>query len=219
MSGDNKNNDTRTFEWYLSNPEINWGVGIALVKDLEHRFIAANEVFTHYSGFRARELVGLKDADMPWAESQGIYVQHEKDILAGDNYTVIEPLDGIDKINLFTKKVIIYDQAGLPMGTIASAIKFSGIIEYGNLAGQSVQLKNSGYPGYSLTKTETRVLYFILKGFRRMQVVERAKITSSAYDAHVRNIKLKLNVNNGNELIDLCYRKGFHELIPYFALI
>lgn len=207
------------FEWFCDHPVIFWNSGIMLVKDLEHRFIASNTIFSDFSGFSPKNIVGLSDEDMPWANSKDIYIGHENDIISGLDYSVIEPLDGIVKANLITKKSLIYNKRGLPSGTIANAVVFNGVIEYGNLAGTAVKMKVSDFSGYNLTASETKVLYFILKGFSRSKVAELALVSTSSYDFHVRNIKEKFGASTIDDVVFTCYKLGFHELIPYQAII
>lgn len=39
------------------------------------------------------------DSEISWAESKSIYIKHEKDVIAGQEYDVIEPLQGVVKTN------------------------------------------------------------------------------------------------------------------------
>ena len=207
------------FEWFCDNPVIGWDAGLMLVKNLNHQFVASNSTFTNYSGYHPKEIVGLSDNDMPWAEHKSIYIGHEKDIISGLDYSVIEPLSGLIKANLLTKKKVIYSKDGSPAGIIATAIVFNGFVEYGNLAGSAVKMKVSDYSGYYLTAHESKLLYFLLKGFSRKKVSELAGVSTSSYDFHVRNIKLKFNVETMDELVFICYEKGFHDFIPYQAVM
>jgi hypothetical protein len=141
-----------------------------LVKNLNHQFVASNAVFSSYSGYKPTEIIGLGDEDMPWANNKEIYINHEKDIISGLDYSVIEPLNGVIKANLLTKKKVIFSKKGIPSGIIATAIVFNGLVEYGNLAGSAVKMKVSDYSGYFLTACESKILYFLLKGFSRKKV-------------------------------------------------
>ncbi|WP_145567715.1 helix-turn-helix transcriptional regulator [Yersinia mollaretii] len=211
--------NTLFFEWFFDNPVIYWDAGIMLVKDLNHKFIASNNIFSLYSGRKPKDIIGLNDEDMPWAESKNIYINHEKDILSGQDYSVIEPLNGIAKINLLTKKKVIYSKAGVPAGTIATANIFNGNVEYGNLSGNAGKVKISSYPGFELTTSESKVLYFLLKGFSRRRVAELSDISVDAYDFHLKNLKMKFKVSNLDDLIFICYERGFHDLIPFQSII
>lgn len=190
-----------------------------LVKNLNHQFVASNSVFSNYSGYKPTDIIGLNDEDMPWANNKEIYINHEKDVISGLDYSVIEPLDGVIKTNLLTKKEVIFSRRGIPSGVIATAIVFNGCIEYGNLSGTALKMKVSDYSGYSLTTFELKVLYFLLKGFSRRKISDLAGISTSSYDFHVRNIKIKFKVDTIDQLVFICYEKGFHELIPYQAVI
>ncbi|WP_455427649.1 helix-turn-helix transcriptional regulator [Dryocola sp. LX212] len=206
--------DNLFLEYYLHNPVILWRQGILLVKDSSHRFIASNNNFKLFSGFSAKALIGLSDSDMPWGDSQDLYINHEKDVLSGNVYSVIEPLNGLSKVNLFTQKDIIYHQNGSPGGTMATAAIFNHHLEYGNLEGTSRSLKVSNFSEYNLTATESKVLYFILKGFKRARVAELAEISTSSFDFHIKNIKVKFSVDTFEALIDVCYQNRIHDLFP-----
>lgn len=211
--------DMACFEWFSDHPVISWHAGIMLVKDLNHQFVASNSVFSNYSGYNPKDIIGLSDEDMPWANKKDIYIGHEKDIISGLDYSVIEPLDGLIKTNLLTRKEIVYSKSGIPAGIIATANVFNGCIEYGNLAGTAVKMKISDYSGYSLTSSESKVLYFLLKGFSRRKVSEMAGVSTSSYDFHLNNLKSKFKVDTVDQLVFICYQKGFHDLIPYRAVI
>lgn len=211
--------DMGFFEWFCDHPVIRWDAGIMLVKNLNHQFVASNSVFSNYSGYKPTDIIGLNDEDMPWANNKEIYINHEKDVISGLDYSVIEPLEGVIKNNLLTKKEVIFSKRGIPSGIIATAIVFNGCIEYGNLAGTALKMKVSDYSGYLLTTSELKVLYFLLKGFSRRKISDLAGISTSSYDFHVRNIKIKFNVDTIDQLVFICYEKGFHELIPYQAVI
>lgn len=211
--------DKTSFEWFCSNPVIQWNAGIMLVKNLEHQFIASNSIFSKYSGFSPESLIGVSDDEMPWAENKSIYVKHEKDVLSGLDYNVIEPLPGIVKACLLTSKKVIHSVKGIPCGTIATAIVFKGTVEFGNLAGASDNMKICNYSEYNLTVYEAKVLYFLLKGFSRQKVSEMSRISTSSYDFHLQNIKRKFNVETRDQLVFLCYEKGFHETMPFQLII
>lgn len=206
------------FEWFCDNPVIHWNAGIMLVKNLKHEFIASNSVFSDYSGFDPKLLIGLDDNHMPWVENKDIYINHEKAILAGHNYNVIEPLNGVIKSSLFTNKKVIYSKSGMPSGTIATAIAFNGAVEFGNLAGTASSMKVCDYSGFNLTITESKVLFFLLKGFSRHKVSELAGISTSSHDFHLMNIKKKFKVSTRDQLVSFCYESRFHELMPYHLI-
>ncbi len=203
-----------TIEFYLKNPIIKHDVGILLVKDIQHRFVASNSGFSIFSGLPPENLIGLSDFDMPWSEQAKIYILHEKDILSGLSYNVIEPLLGIKRANLVTQKKIIYDRTGLPKGTIATALPLDMDIDFCNLSGTSDILRVADY-GMNLTKKESLVLYYFIKGFQRNQIASLAKISTSAFDFHISNIKGKFCVNTTNELKDAAYSRGLQDIIPF----
>ena len=207
--------NTCCFEWFCDNPVIHWNAGIMLVKNLKHEFVASNSVFSNYSGFDSESLIGLDDNDMPWMENKNIYINHEKAILAGHNYNVIEPLNGVIRTFLFTNKKVIYSKRGLPSGTIATAIAFNGAVEFGNLAGTATNMKVCDYAGFNLTLTESKVLFFLLKGFSRRKVSELAGVSTCSHDFHLMNIKKKFKVSTRDQLVSFCYESHFHEVIPY----
>ena len=203
-----------TIEFYLKNPIIKHDVGILLVKDIHHRFVASNSGFSVFSGVSPEKIIGLSDLDMPWSEQAQIYIAHEKDILSGLNYSVIEPLPGLKKANLITQKTIIYDHSGLPQGTIATAIPLNVDVEFGNLAGRSDAIRVVDY-GLGLTKKESLVLYYALKGYKRTEVAEMAQMGTSAYDFHMRNLKAKFGADTTEQLKSLAYAQGLQDIMPF----
>jgi len=204
----------KNIDFYYENPIIQHDVGILLVKDTKHRFVASNYGFSKFSGMEPEQVIGLSDYDMPWCDQANIYLSHEKDILSGLSYSVIEPLAGIKKTNLITQKKIIYDDAGIPRGTIATALPLMMDIDFCNLSGTGEILRVADY-GMGLTKKESLVFYYVIKGFKRSRVAELAKISTSAFDFHIRNIKLKFGANTISELNEIVYAKGLQDIIPF----
>ncbi|MBW3808202.1 LuxR family transcriptional regulator [Aeromonas jandaei] len=203
-----------TIEFYLKNPIIKHDVGILLVKDSQHRFVASNNAFSVFSGFSPEKIIGLSDLDMPWSEQSKIYISHEKDILSGLSYSVIEPLPGIKKANLITQKTIIYNRLGIPQGTIATALPLDTDVEFGNLAGKSDAIKVVDY-GLGLTTKESIVLYYALKGYKRTKVAEMAQMSTSSYDFHMRNLKEKFKADTTEQLKSIAYAQGLQDIMPF----
>ncbi|WP_050863094.1 helix-turn-helix domain-containing protein [Enterobacter kobei] len=205
-----------TIEKFLSDPLITIDCGIILVKDLKHRFIASNTVFSRLAGKKNDSLVGLNDFDMPWADNAGIYVNHEKDILRGDNYSVVEPLNGTTPVNLMTTKKVIYDSTGKPAGTIATAVEITQNINFFNLAGKSESIKVCNYgEKYNLTAIESKVMYFLLKGLKRAAISESTGVSLKSVDFHLANLKKKFGADNTTELVILAYQRGYQDIIPF----
>ncbi|MGJ3448828.1 LuxR C-terminal-related transcriptional regulator [Enterobacter sp. PTB] len=203
-------------EVFLSNPLIMIDCGIILVKDVEHRFIATNVVFSRLAGKKTESIIGLNDFDMPWADSAGIYVNHEKDILRGDNYSVVEPLNGTTPVNLITTKKVIYDAAGKPAGTIATAVEIPQNINFFNLAGKSESIKVCNYgEKYNLTAMESKIMYFLLKGLKRAAISESAGVSLKSVDFHLMNLKKKFRAESTKELVSLAYQKGYQDILPF----
>lgn len=205
-----------SIEKFLLNPVITIDCGIILVKDIQHRFIASNGVFSRLAGKKTDELIGLNDVDMPWADSADIYVSHEKDILRGDNYSVVEPLNGTTPVNLMTTKKVIYDAAGNPAGTIATAVEITQNINFFNLAGKSESIKICDYGDkYNLTAMESKVMYFLLKGLKRAAIADNTGISLKSVDFHLTNLKKKFMADNTTELVILAYQKGYQNILPF----
>lgn len=205
-----------SIEKFLLNPNITIDCGIILVKDTKHRFIASNTVFSRLAGKKTDSLIGLNDLDMPWADSASIYVNHEKDILRGDNYSVIEPLNGTTPVNLMTTKKVIYDATNKPAGTIATAVEITQNINFFNLAGKSESIKVCNYgKEYNLTAIESKVMYFLLKGLKRASIAENSGISLRSVDFHLTNLKRKFKADNTTELVILAYQKGYQDILPF----
>lgn len=205
-----------SIEKFLSNPLITIDCGIILVKDIKHRFIASNVVFSRFAGKKTESLIGLNDYDMPWADNASIYVNHEKDILRGDSYSVIEPLNGTRPVNLITTKKVVYDAAGKPAGTIATAVEITQNINFFNLAGKSESIKVCNYgEKYNLTAMESKIMYFLLKGLKRAAIAESTGVSLKSVDFHLTNIKKKFRAESTKELVILAYQKGYQDILPF----
>ncbi|MGP3200514.1 helix-turn-helix transcriptional regulator (plasmid) [Serratia marcescens] len=204
-----------TIETYVEQPLIPVGGGIVLVKDLHHRFVASNMVFSRFSGINPYKLQGLCDFDMPWAERSDIYTNHEDAILSGETYNVLEPLPGVVKAFLHTSKEIIYDRKGIPAGTTATAIIMNGAVDFSNITGTAKLVKVSPYKGVNLTANEAKVLFFVLKGMKRSKIAEVMNMSLANYDYYLRNIKLKFHTDSIVKLIETCIERGYHENFPF----
>lgn len=208
-----------TIEHYIDNPVIHACAGIALVKDLEHRFVASNCVFSQFSGIFPQKLQGLCDFDMPWAEHSEIYISHEKAILSGEKYKVIEPLIGCSKSLIHTSKEIIYDLNGRPAGTFAMALILDGTVEFNNIVSTSRIKRVMTYGDYKLSPMEIKLLYFLLQGFGRGKISTLLNIRTSTYDGYIRNIKIAFGVSSVTELEEKCIALGYHEVHPFQLFI
>ncbi|BEM75254.1 hypothetical protein SME36J_46770 [Serratia marcescens] len=208
-----------TIESYMDKPLIHAGGGIILVKDLNHRFVASNAVFSRFSGVHPYKLQGLNDFDMPWADRRDIYTNHENAILSGERYNVLEPLPGVIKAFLHTSKEIIYDANGYPAGTLATAIIMNGVFDFSNITGTSKLMKVSPYQGVNLTANEAKVLFFILKGIKRKRISDMLNITPANYDYYLRNIKFKFHTGSTVDLIEVCIERGYHENFPFQMVV
>ena len=204
-----------TIETYAEQPLIHAGGGIVLVKDLNHRFVASNMMFSRFSGVHPCKLQGLSDFDMPWADRSDIYINHEDAILSGETYNVLEPLPGVIKAFLHTSKKIIYDRNGLPAGTTATAIIMNGAVDFSNITGTARLIKVSQYQGVNLTANEAKVLFFALNGMKRRKIAEVMNISLASYDYYLRNIKLKFHTDSVVKLIEICIARGYHECFPF----
>jgi DNA-binding CsgD family transcriptional regulator len=204
-----------TIDIYAEQPLIHAGGGIVLVKDLNHRFVASNMMFSRFSGVHPYELQGLSDSDMPWADRRDIYINHEDAILSGETYNVLEPLSGVIKAFLHTSKKIIYDRNGFPAGTTATAIIMNGTVDFSNITGTAKLIKVSPYQGVNLTANEAKVLFFVLKGMKRRKIAEVMNMSLANYDYYLRNIKLKFHTDSIIKLIEICIERGYHENYPF----
>ncbi|WP_137297158.1 LuxR C-terminal-related transcriptional regulator [Psychromonas sp. SP041] len=203
-----------TIEKYKANPFIDFNFDILIVKDNNHKFVASNTIFSKLSGVSQKKLIGLSDYDLPWAHECEKYRKHEKDIIAGLDYPVIESLNGTSNVHLFTRKTRIYDAFGHISGTIANASIHNKHIQYSNLGGASESLVVGGYGDYKLTKTEAKVLYYFIKGYKRQKISIKLQFSQHTYDFHIRNIKNKFKVDTTQELLILCYQLGFENIYP-----
>lgn len=204
-----------TIENYMQNPHIRFGSGILLVKDINHSFVASNDVFSNFSGIAPEKLQGLTDLDMPWSEQSELYMNHERAILSGESYSVIEPLNGRTRSIIHTSKEIIYDKQGRPAGTLAMALLVNNPVEFESIASISQIKRVSTYGDYKLSLTEVKVLYFLLHGLKRGSIADKLNISSTSVDTYMRRIRIKFAVSSNVTLIEKCIFNGFHEIFPF----
>ena len=206
------------FEYYKSNHFLPKSQNILLVKDENHRFVAFNDTFSTLTGIKPSELIGLSDFDMIWRNYADFYIDHELAILAGEDYSVIEPLNGTHNIVLHTERKIIYSVQGVKKGTFACASiienEFS-IIEH--LGGKPTILKLKPFETKEckLTSMESKVTYLLMRGFTRRKVALILNVMVKSLDFHQENIKNKLELNSSQEIIIFGFKHGWEKLFPF----
>lgn len=197
-----------SIEYWRANPIIPWDCGILLVKDNQHRYIASNKNFQLYSGINPEELVGLTDVDMPWKEDADIYKFHEKNTMAGIENSVVEFLNGIKKTRLLTTRRIVYNSKGIPSGLFVTSVVIHSDVIFFNMT-RGKYYKNN----VKLTKSETKVLCFLLQGGTRSSASLKLGVSIKSYDHHLHNLKIKFSVDSVNQLILLLCKSGFYNVV------
>ncbi|MCL9781591.1 PAS domain-containing protein [Vibrio sp. S4M6] len=210
--------DTKLMSFYLENPFLAKSNDIVLVKDAEHKIVAFNETFSRLSGVVPKDLIGLSDHDMLWSNNADIYIDHERDIMAGENYSVIEPLQGTDNVILHTTKKPIFNHSGQRVGTMAKAsfVK-DDVIMHEHLGGKSNILKVMDFPNNNahLTTMESKLVYLLMRGFTRKKAAEALNISVKAFDFHQENIKKKLSLSSSKDIIFYGLSKGWQHYLPF----
>ncbi|ATF95440.1 Uncharacterised protein [Cedecea neteri] len=84
---------------------------------------------------------------------------------------------------------------------------------------EKMMMPTAYYPGYHLSDEQARVLFFFLKGFSRSGVTEMTGLHGREINRCLRELIIAFGVRNYNEVISVCYRKGFYNLILVQALI
>lgn len=196
----------KTIEHYRTHPLIDFNAYPVWVKDLNHQFVASNQLFSTLCGIAPDSLVGMSDIEMPWKKDADKFVDHDIAILCGDNSI------GTYQYNLNTYfislKSLIVDKAGLNAGTLTLGVPLT----QDNLdeIAQSRPPIKKRIP--KLSKMEYQVLYLAITGYKREQIAKKCNIAPSTYDSHIKTLKKKFKVKNVHELIISAVQRGIYPL-------
>lgn len=187
-------------------------------------FISANETWQKYAGFAsADDIIGRNDEHCSWAQYAELYKRHDIDALNGNIYSVINPAKDADGRDCWFHgyKYPEFDKEGnvTSIQVVAHEITNPYWVESTNQLYNNNYYKNKHYwigkkTEESLTKTEQKVLFLLLRGLTAKGIAMILKVSSRTVEKHVNNIKAKFNCSTKAEVIEYAVYKGYIHIIP-----
>ncbi|MBT0725698.1 hypothetical protein HH682_15025 [Rosenbergiella sp. S61] len=215
-----KNLDDPTIDFFIKNKIIDFPIGLAYVKDRNHRYLAVNKNFCDYAGMSIDRIIGATDDYMPWADVAHIFISKEIETMNESSTTTIEQLTGANTDLMISKRKAIYDVSRSIKGVMTLSLPISEF----NTANFFI-LKNIphevicyDYP-VKFTKKESVVLYFLSNGLKRSRVSEVTGMSTNSFDFHIKNIKIKINAKSILEVIDFGKVNNMNKKIPFIMSI
>lgn len=197
--------------------------GIISEKDKESRITKCNSVFLEYAGSRDDSILGCTDYDLPWQEFADTYRQHELDVLAGNDYSIVFPAKiASGAYHLFLhSKAAKYNEHGEIVGLHCHAVEIINpdmrrLFSYlGNQSPEGFKIFSIGKNfAKHLTPREKDILFFTVKAKTAKQVARILNLSPRTVYSHLDNIKAKLNCRTKGELVDIAYQMGFSQELP-----
>lgn len=205
-----------TIDSFIKNKIIDFPIGLAFVKDSNHRYIAVNRNFCDYAGMSIDRIIGSTDDYMPWANMAHVFINKEIEAMNEFSTTTIEQLSGANTDLMISKRKAVYDLSRSVKGVITFSLPIS---EFN--AANAFILKDIhhevicyDYP-IKFTKKESLVLHFLSNGLKRSRVSEITGISTSSFDFHVKNIKLKINAKSIQDVIIFGKKNNMNKIIPF----
>lgn len=204
-------------------------------KDKNSVIIYANHDYSKLAGLKhPKEMVGRTDFDMPYETvncAKLFRAQDKKVMEAGKPIRILDihPFPNLLWKAYLVTKAPLQNNKGQIIGTIFHAENITNIhtIEIGSfLADLSTANNNhklvikedyfmndSSCP-IKLTKRQSEVLFFLLRGKTLKQMAKILNISYRTIDEYLKELKCKFNANNKYELIDKAIHYGFLNTIP-----
>ena len=193
-------------------------------KDPNLCFVEANEFLLTCAGFASLdEAVGANDEDCSWSEYSHFYRQHELDALNGDVYGAIQPTKTTfsDFFWVYNYKYPTFDAAGEITGVSVYAHEVLNPA-WVTFANYLKQLDRYGCEqffvgrkiGLDLTKRESVILFFLLRGLTSRQISKVISISVRTVETHIEKIKSKMNCRTRAQLIEYAADAGITKIIP-----
>ncbi len=201
----------KTLEDFKQSPIITLTQSLIVVKDLSHRFVAVSHGYADYVNHPMDTIFGLSDNDMPWKSQANDFIEHDIDVLCGDNDKTIQvhyftkPHNHSHPILLSEKKQL-FDAKGLLAGT------YTNLLPLTTSDLKLIYAQQSLHRIENLSKKEYLILSMLVMGHKRSAILQKCKMTGSTYGFHIRNLKNKFHVNTTHELIIYAIKRNLFQL-------
>ena len=201
-------------------------------KNKNHEVMIINDFYLNVSGYKKdSHVIGKNDFNLPWSKYASHYIVGDETALSGQTVKVLEPFkdaDGNHSINFCIKKPII-DNTNQIQGTIGKSVVLSDHDLKKWIPAFEQDKKyypTEEYRGYllvdmfpGLTIRESEVIYYIIRGYTTPSIAnllftENGPLSKRSVESYIKNIKIKYQCDNKEQLINLCVSLGYVKLLP-----
>lgn len=208
--------------------------GVSL-HDADHKIICANDLFTKSVGFNNLEQIeGITKNDFNCKLSDDADLYMSQDRLVLNTKRTIKSLSYYCLANdIWTLSYAIKSPIKDASGNIIGFSQYFNSIEDLHIQDLCMQLTKvdskyiakSSTPSicytidpitknFSLTKRESEVLFFILRGKSAKEVGSKLFLSKRTIESHINSLKIKFNCNSKSELIGKAIDSGLINYIP-----
>lgn len=220
---------------FVSNiqPLVTHASNFLVVKDCEFTFVECSQSWCNLLKMPKKNILGCSDYDPPWECFADLYRQHDLEVLTKNQpITTFEPLM-VDKnaalVSKALRQPIVDDEMNVigvlgiceaipiknGLGELISVvarqdIKNKSLLDYAPKA-----YKPSSYaPEFKLTRRESECLFLLIRGKSAKEIALFFEISHRTVEAHIENIKQKMNVATRSELMTKAIDTHMFEIIP-----
>ncbi len=207
--------------------------GYAAIKDLDARYVRANNKLSTLTGFaHQHDMIGLLDSDLKCqaAESANTYRKEDLDVIARDEAIQLMCFDNYannDARLLHTVKSPLRDENGEICGIMNQAQELtldgmSRILLRMNdslLNGRPVTFEiRENYHGINLSRRECECLFYLLRGFSATDISNTLNLSKRTIESYIENIKSKLKCDSKKQIFEKAHQLGFIHTLPISIL-
>lgn len=182
-------------------------------KDLQGRYLFCNEHFASVAGLDSpKQVAGKVDYDLCWPSTQANFFRTaDQKVVQGESYINQYELILPKKIPVIVTKTPIFNKENKLVGIVGSSISFNNYLKAPALNQKEglFYLDSKSY----LTRRELEVLKYTLLGYSNKRIGGILGISTRTIEAHLQNIKLKLQCNTRGELIITAVELGLFYLL------
>lgn len=206
--------------------------GSIVWKDVNSVYLGGNLAVAKNCGYRyAEDLAGLTDYDIKCkaAEQADTYIQKDTKVMQENliyrDIGVDHYADNTLKVLYATKKSL-KDKHNQVVGIITMMQEIthprllSGFFRAVDFEENTTQPKPGlyelceTYPNFNLTKKETTIFYYLLKGKTAKETARILTLSPRTVEHHINTIKYKMQCCNKSQLFEKAHINGFKSVLP-----
>lgn len=207
--------------------------GLVFIKSITSNFAGCSNEFLKLTQVNKKNIIGLTDYDLPWANYADLYQQRDKKVIKEKSAFTYLELMPIDKNTVLTVQVLKHpfkNSEGKILGVFGQTTVMSSKNKLGKLLSTItlIDKKNTLYSesapksyqisSYNkllqLTPRESECLFLLVRGKSAKEIAKFLLISHRTVEEHVEHIKQKMNVSTRFELIAKAIETGMLEIIP-----